>query len=434
MIVQVPRSSAGLFWGSGPPLRLCHMLIISELYYPEDTSTGYFLTGIAEGLAAAGGAVRVLCAQPSYRQKGQMAPERETRAGVAIRRLPAPAGDKNKLAQRLWLSVALSLRFARAISQEMRRGEPVLVVTNPPTLPWIVAALARARGAKACLLVHDVYPDVLVPTGITRRGSLLYRSLDLVQRWAWRRFDRVVALGRDMEERLLRKCPELQGRISIIPNWGDVDSVRCRPRTGNTLRARLGWEEAFVVQFSGNLGRTHGVDDLLALAARLRDDVRIRFLVYGWGAGRARIEEAIAAGEAPNLVLLPPCEREELGDYLNACDVFLMPFKAGMEGISVPSRLYNVLAAGNPVVAVAHEASELARVVGEERCGWVVAPGDIAAMAAAVREAAESPDRLAAMRERARRAAEEKYSRARVVGDFASLVAEISHIPGTGNP
>ncbi len=401
------------------------MLIITELYYPEDTSTGYFLTGIAEGLAGAGVPVRVLCAQPSYRMKGQAAPERECRGGVAIRRVRAPAGDKNKLLHRLWISAMLTLRFARAILAELRRGEPVLVVTNPPTLPWIVAALARFRRAKAVLLVHDIYPDVLVPTGIASAGGPLYRVLDFLQRRAWPRFEQVVVLGRDMEARVLRKCPALTGRVHIIPNWGDVEAVRCLPREGNVLRERLGWSDAFVVQFSGNLGRTHGVDDLLALVMRLRDEKRIKFLVYGWGAGRARIEAAIAAGEAPNLALLPPCEREALGDYLNACDLFLMPFKPGMEGVSVPSRLYNVLAAGNPVLAVAHEASELAQVVREEDCGWVVEPGNVAAMAERVREAVAYPSRLEVMRHHARRAAEEKYSRERVVADFVKLVREM---------
>ena len=399
------------------------MLIITELYYPEDTSTGYFLTGIAEGLAAAGVPVRVLCAQPSYRMKGQLAPEREVRAGVVIRRLPAPAGDKNHLVQRLWLSAALSLRFAAAITEELRPRESVLVVTNPPTLPWIVALLAPAREARAVLLVHDVYPDVLVPTGITKPGSAIYRVLDILQRWAWPRFCRLVVLGRDMHTRLARKCPAIANQMTIIPNWGDVEEVRCLAREGNSLRGKLGWASSFVVQFSGNLGRTHGVDDLLALAARLRDDARIKFLVYGWGAGRGLIEQAIARGEVPNLVLLDPCERGELGLYLNACDLFLMPFKLGMEGISVPSRLYNVLAAGNPVLAVAGEESEFALVVQEERVGWVVSPGDVAGMEMAVRAALDDEVALNAMRRRARHAAEERYSRARVVGDFVALIS-----------
>jgi glycosyltransferase involved in cell wall biosynthesis len=399
------------------------MLIITELYYPEDTSTGYFLTGIAEGLATAGVPVRVLCAQPSYRLKGVGAPEREVRAGVEIRRVRAPAGDKNKLWQRAWLAIGLTWRFAMATREELREGEVVLVVTNPPTLPWIVAWVAHSRKAKAHLLVHDVYPDVLVPTGLAKEGSMVFRVVDALQRWAWPRFDAVVVLGRDMRARVLRKCPQLDGRVHIIPNWGDLSAVPCLPRAGNALRARLGLADAFVVQFSGNLGRTHGVDDFLALAAKLRDEPMVRFLVYGWGAGRARIEEAVASGELPNLTLLPPCERSELAEYLNACDLFFLPFKAGMEGISVPSRLYNVLAAGNPVLAVAGAESELAMVIEEEKIGWVVAPGNIEGMLAAVLSAMDDKRSLPAMRGRARAAAETKYSKDRVVADFVRLVA-----------
>jgi len=407
------------------------MLIVTELYYPEDTSTGYFLTGIAEGLAAAGLPVRVLCAQPSYRLKGVEAPERETRAGVAIRRVRAPAGDKNKLWQRAWLTVALTWRFALAIRSEIQAGEPVLVVTTPLTLPWIVAWFARSRGASSLLLMHDVFPDVLVPTGLAKEKSFVYRTVNAVQRWAWPRFNAVIVLGRDMRTRVLRKCPELDGRIHIIPNWGDLGPAPFRLRSGNALRSRLGLEDSFVVQFSGNLGRTHGVEDLLALAARLKDHPRIRFFVYGWGAERARIEQAVASGELSNITLLPPCERDELAEYLNACDLFLLPFKAGMEGISVPSRLYNVLAAGNPLLAVAGPESELAQVVEDENIGWVVAPGDIDGMLRAVKAAAADPQALANMRERARSAAESKYSRARVVEDFHRLV---SRMPKNAGP
>ncbi len=398
------------------------MLIITELYYPEDTSTGYFLTGIAEGLAAAGVPVRVLCAQPSYRLKGVEAPELEMRAGVAIRRVRAPAGDKNKLWHRAWLALGLTWRFALAIRKELRAGEVVLVVTNPPTLPWVVAWLAHRRGAKAHLLVHDVYPDVLVPTGLAKKGSFVFRLIDALQRWAWPRFDAVVVLGRDMRARVLCKCPQLDGRVHIIPNWGDLNAVPSLPRRGNRLRERLGIQQAFVVQFSGNLGRTHGVDDLLALAARMRGEPRVHFLVYGWGAGRPLIEQAVASGALPNLTLLPPCERDELAEYLNACDLFFLPFKAGMEGISVPSRLYNVLAAGNPVLAVAGDNSELAMVVEEEEIGWVIAPGNIEGMALAVGEALSNDQKLLAMRGRARASAEKRYSRERVVRDFVNLV------------
>jgi len=380
------------------------------------------MTGIAESLAASGIPVRVLCANPlPHGQGDSVLPARETLSGVQIRRISSPAVDKNHFLQRLWMLVSLTARFAAALIGEIRRGDSILVVTNPPTLPLVVSVIASLRGAKSYLLVHDVYPDVLVPTGLVSSDAIVYRILDRVQQFFLPRFERIIVLGRDMKTRLLGKVPGLAGRVEIIPNWGDIDEVRCLPRTGNPLREQLGWSNEFVIQFSGNIGRTHGVDDFLDLAMRLRDEPRVKFLVYGSGAGRAQIERVISRGALPNVALLPPCQRTDLAVYLNACDLFFMPFKPGMEGISVPSRLYNVLAAGNPVLAAAHRDSELARVVREEECGWVVEPGDIESMTKIVRGAITVPDTLSRMRLRARDAAEAKYSHARVTSDYAAL-------------
>ena len=58
---------------------------VSELYYPEETSTGYLLTRLAEGVAKRM-PVSVLCAQPTYSGRGTTAPAAETRNRVAITR------------------------------------------------------------------------------------------------------------------------------------------------------------------------------------------------------------------------------------------------------------------------------------------------------------------------------------------------------------
>ena len=401
--------------------------IITELYYPEETSTGYFVTGIAEGLAASGGyAVSVLCAQPTYSQKGVLAAKRESRNGVEIQRLTAPSADNNCLPGRLWNALSLTIRFGVSMFGYIKRGDRVMVVTNPPSLPLLVAWIATLKGATPLLSVHDLYPDVLVPTGITREGSLLYRFVDLLQRIMLRQMQRIVVLGRDMEERILAKLasPD-RSRFSIIPNWGDADSIKPDLRINNRVRARHELEDKFIIQFSGNLGRTHGLEDLVALAERLKPRENIHFLVFGWGAGRNWLEDTIKRLRLTNMTLLPPCEKAELGDYLTACDLFFMPFKKGMEGISVPSRLYNVMAAGSPILAVAGKTSELAQVVEEEAMGWVVSPGDIDSMTLAVEEAILQPEQLSVMSEHARGALEAKYTRGHVVRQFENLFDDV---------
>lgn len=403
------------------------ILFISELYYPEETSTGFFVTGIAEGLAQSDELhVSALCAQPTYSKKGVSAAKREVHHGVSIRRLSAPAGDKNKLFGRLWNIFSLTLKFSFSMIRQIKRGDVVVVLTNPPSLPLLAGWICRLKGAKPVLLVHDVYPDVLVPTGFAKESSLLYRIFDRVQKHMLRMMTQVIVLGRDMQHRLRAKLPaSAADKFSIIPNWGDELAIHPALRSENALRRKLGLESKFVVQFSGNLGRTHGLEDLVALAKKLKDNPKVHFLVFGWGAGRDWLKQTIEDEELTNITLLDPCAKDELGTYLTACDLFLLPFKKGMEGISVPSRLYNVMAAGSPILAVAGAPSELALVVEEESMGWVVEPGNVDAMAKVVLEAAENPESLESMSRNARAAMEAKYTKEAVVNQFAELIKKI---------
>ena len=406
------------------------LVVVSELYYPEETSTGYFLTGIAEGIQARGDfEVRALSVEPTYSKRGESAPKYEVRAGVHIHRLSAPIGNKNKLLGRLWNMLSLTFRMGLALGFAIKRDDYVLVVTNPPSLPLLVGWIARLKGAHPVLLMHDVYPDVLVPTGFTNEKSLIYRGIDRLQQHMLQLMSGIVVLGRDMEKRVARKCPHAHANFSIIPNWGDVERIIPNARSQNPVRVQHVLEDKFIVQFSGNLGRTHGLEDVVEISKRLLGNQRICFLIFGWGAGRDWLEDQIKEHQLDNVLLLPPCHKDELGDYLNACDLFFMPFKDAMEGISVPSRMYNVMAAGNAFLAVTSDQSELAKVVEEEGIGYVVAPKDLEGMQRCIEQALNHPERLAEMRLRSRQAALQKYTQSHVVDAYNKLFNNLAQKP-----
>lgn len=400
--------------------------IISELYYPEESSTGFFVTGIAEDLAkwnsSKSFSVSVLCSQPTYYLRWHVAAKTEAFNGVHILRLAAPSGDKSKLLGRLWNFSSLTLRVGLAMFRQIKSEDIVVVLTNPPSLPLIALIVCKLKGAQPVLWVQDVYPDVLIPTGLLSEGSLAYRFLEWLQSHVVRRMTNIIVLGRDMEKRLRRK---LRGRpvpINIIHNWGYLPCANLGERSANQLRERLGLGGRFIIQMSGNLGRTHGLEDLVKLAMRLKGHGLVHFLIFGWGAGRAWLEKMIESEGLTNVTVLDPCAKEELTVYLSCCDLFFLPFKRGMEGISVPSRMYNVMAAGNAMLAVVGHQSELALVVKEEQIGWVVEPGNIVEMAAVVESAIADPKALKRMRERSRAAAVSKYTRENAIARFVEVL------------
>lgn len=406
-------------------MKMPKLKIVSELYYPEQTSTGYFLTGIAESLATSR-PVNVVSVQPTYSSRGVMAPTRERRHGVDIVRSKATSFNKDRVLGKMlnWLTVSVSI-FCHLL-RTLERGEYVLVVTNPPLLPFLTALACRARGARYLLLIHDVYPEVLIATGKLRPDSLLAVIGRSLTGWLYRSSEHIIVLGRDMERVVVGR---LVGKgappISLIPNWGDVDRVCPTPREENALLDRLGLVDRFVVQYSGNMGRTHGLETIVAAAARLKERAEIHFLFCGSGAKKPWLESAVSSAALKNVTIQPSQPMAQLCDLLNGCDVAIISFMPGMAGISVPSRLYNVLAAGKPVIAVADADSELALVVIEEGVGWVVPPEDAERLAQTILVAQQSRALLRSMGDKARRVAEEKYSQARVLSSYGSLMQRI---------
>ncbi|MCX6924880.1 MAG: hypothetical protein NT154_16960, partial [Verrucomicrobia bacterium] len=115
----------------GQPKRL---FVVSELYYPEESATAHYMTAIAEGLAR-NAPVQAICARPKYNRERRELPARETHHGVEIRRCWSTTFDKNRLVGRIVNTVTTSLSIFLAVFWRVRRGDRVLVVTNPPALP-----------------------------------------------------------------------------------------------------------------------------------------------------------------------------------------------------------------------------------------------------------------------------------------------------------
>ncbi len=397
--------------------------VVSEIYYPEETSTGYLLTKIAEGLAR-DQRVRVLCGQPAYSGRGVKAPIHESRNGVEIERCSGTTFPKDNLPLRLVNALTISLSILLKSIVKIKRGDIVLVVTNPPPLPFIIALVCMLKGARFLLLIHDVYPEVLAATGLTSPTSLLSRTVASVNRWLYRRAERVIVLGRDMEALAINKVGNRRDRIVIIPNWADHTEIIPGDRAANSLLNELNLQDKFVMQYAGNMGRTHGLEYVMAAAKSLQNDPRFQFLFIGSGAKKKFVEDQ--AKDLSNVTVLGNRPRSDQQNFLNACDISIISFVPGMAGVSVPSRMYNVMASGTPIVAIADPHSELALVVLEEKIGWLVAPNDPVALERALREAASDPSRLEELGNRARSAVELKYTLEAINALYSKMITSLN--------
>ena len=420
----------GTSLSSGGPSRLGdrvpkkRIFVVSELYHPELTSTGLYMTGIAESLASHF-AVSVLCSQPTYSSRGQRAPTDEVRGGVSIHRCWSTTMPKDRLTSRIANMATFSCSVLFAALRRFRRGDVALVVTNPPVLPFVIRCAATVRGTRVVLKIDDLYPDILLATGFARPTSLLVRVLASASRRLILRCERVVVCGRDMAERVRGRLGDAVGQppVVVITNWADVDVVKAVPRRHGVL-----WPELmgrFVVLHAGNLGRAQDLETVLRAAKALAAEEDIVFVMVGSGGREEWLAGEIRDRNLANVVVKGAMARERQTEFLSVCDVALTALVPQMLGVSVPSKLYNYLAAGRPVIVVGDRGSEACLTVEEDRVGWFVRAADWQGLAETVRFARDHPVEVAEMGRRARNIAEGRFSRNTVLTEYERLIESL---------
>lgn len=179
-----------------------------------------------------------------------------------------------------------------------------------------------------------------------------------------------------------------------------------------------------MVLHAGNLG-FYGAWDTLVKAAEILCKEDTGFVFVGGGANHGRIQEMALAH--PNVRFLPFRPAEQIPSVMAAGDVHVVTLRRGLEGVVVPSKLYSTLAAGRPILAVAPEQSDAARIVREAGCGLTADPDDPSAVAEAIRALRKNPQRLAEMGRRARETAK-NYARATELNRFLQIIEEAAHM------
>jgi len=386
------------------------------------------MTKIAEGLASKF-AVKVICGQASYSNRGIRAPRIEHHRGVDITRCRSTAFNKDRFISRIINMITFSLSFFGTAVLSLRKRDLVLVGTNPPLLPFAVMVACYLRGAKYIVRVDDVYPDVMVVAGMLHKNSAVFYTLDWLTTRLYHRAERIVTMGRDMRVRILGKMSRHLDRVLVITNWADLDLIYPAPKEDNPLLNELGLKNKFVVQWAGNMGHPHDVESLLTAMVKLKDHQDIHFLFIGSGYKRWWLEYQAQRAGLQNVTFLGSRPRNDQQNFLNACDIALSSLIKGMSGLGVPSRTYNILAAGKQILAIGEPDSELAYILSEEKVGWLVPPNEPDQVVEIILQAHKDPDFTAEMGRRGRTAVERKYSSGYVINKYHELIRDLNIVP-----
>jgi glycosyltransferase involved in cell wall biosynthesis len=381
-----------------------HILLLNEYFPPDTSATAKFAAQVVDALSV-NHRVTVLAGRPSY-DPDERHPHyflrREARGNLAIERVGSTAYPRFQMRRRVsnYLTY-LSLAIPRALSIS---SDLVLAMTDPPIEGIAGALVARLSGRPFVYNLRDMYPDMAVGGSIVGPGSFTARW-EAMHRWALRHAARVIVLGEDMRDRIVAKGVD-PARVAISRDGIVIPETVPSPE--NSVAREIRGDLRFALVHAGNLG-FYGAWQTLISAVRMLENQGVGLIFIGEGAMKPQVQ-AMAEG-CRTIRFLPFRPAREVPLVLSSGDMHVVTVKRGLEGVVVPSKLYPTLAAGRPVLGIAPEEADVARIIRQSSCGVAANPDDPASVAEAIRSVMLDRERLQSM---ARRAREVSFSYDRV--------------------
>ena len=398
---------------------------IHTMYFlPDFGSAPILINELASDMAARGHNIEVVTTIPRQRPpelKGLFYSRRREN-GFVVKRFwtnatPHPIG-------RL---IAWNIYTAGTIlnALTLRKGDVLFLRTPPLQLGFTGFLAAKLRGVRVVLNVQDIHPDLSIESGILRNHAAI-RFAQGLEKWVYGISDHIIVIGGGFLKNLLDKGVPRE-KLTVIPNWVDTDFLKPSSKD-NPVSRKFGLQDKFVAMYSGtiSISSNRALEHVLEAAAALREDKDVVFVIVGEGLKKAELKKRAGELGTDNVQFLPFQPYGDLPNLLASSDVLLVPLDKEKSGMSVPSKLYNFLAAGRPVLGLAPPDSEVAALIRGTRCGDVVPPDDIPGIGEAVLRLKGDPDARREMASNARRYVVDNFARKTIMNRYETLLASLA--------
>ncbi|MEH2269511.1 MAG: glycosyltransferase family 4 protein [Nostoc sp.] len=400
------------------------ILIYSYNYYPEPIGIAPLMTELAEGLVKRGHEVRVVTAMPNYPERQIYQEYRgkwylnEYKNGVQIQRSYVWIRPQPNLLDRVLLDASF---VVTSFVPALIGWRPDVILSTSPSLPSCVpvALLGWLRACPVILNLQDILPEAAVHVGLLK-NKLLIQLFTLLEKFAYRSASKISVIADGFVENLRSKGVEAD-KIVQIPNWVDVNFIRPLPKEDNPFRATHNLNGKFVVLYSGNIALTQGLESVVKAASVLRHIPDIVFVIVGEAKGLQRLQQECLDCGADNVLLLPFQPRKDLPQMLAAADIGLVVQKKNVVSFNMPSKIQVLLASGGALVASVPDNGTAARAIRQSGGGVIVPPEDPQALATAILDLYQNPEKVKTLGYKSRQYAVEQYAFEQALNQYESL-------------
>jgi colanic acid biosynthesis glycosyl transferase WcaI len=409
--------------------RMPRLIFVNRFFFPDHSATSQILSDLAYHLASAGRDVHIVTSTQIYDDPKAALPVSEIIDGVHVHRVPSTGFGRSGLLGRSIDYLSFYRSMWQCLIALARPGDMIVAKTDPPLTSIIALAAARRKGARLVNWLQDIYPETAVELGVPLMRGPLVSVLTALRNRSLRHAEATVVVG-DLMARKVESLGAPPSRVHVITNWCNDQEIRPIAQSENPLRQAWGLVGRFVLGYSGNLGRAHEFETVLAAAKRLRNEPHITFLMIGGGKRFDELSRVVKEqGLTSSFRFMPYQEQRKLPYSLAVADVHWLSLNPRLEGLLVPSKFYGIAAAGKPIVIIADKNGEIARLLRKHGCGIVIAPGDVDALVNALRLLSTAPETVSEMGRRARTMLDAHFTRQTALERWSGLLDQLDEPP-----
>lgn len=399
-----------------------NILLVTDSYPPEIRSASHLMLELAEELHHRGHQVTVITTWPEYNLDQTQAPrsfdEVEVENGITVIRVRTlPHHNVNYIVRgisQLLMPVQFLLKLRR------HRIRPDAAVVYSPPLPLaLVGSWLRRAGVRNILNVQDLFPQNAIDLGILRSPAQI-RFFQALERYAYRTADIVTVHSEGNRKMVAKQHPDIGARLRILHNWVDVDHHDVGHATVN-FRAKWEITQKHVAVFAGVMGPSQYLDLVLEVADRMRHETDLLFLLVGDGKEKERLQQVAKERGLPNVRFEGFISRDVYPDLLAACSIGLVCLSPQNKTPVVPGKILGHMAAGLPVAAFLHTASDGHAMIREAGCGVSANSADVDACVAALTELVRQDAGIKSMGEAGRHYATTHFSKQVCVSQLEAM-------------
>ena len=251
----------------------------------------------------------------------------------------------------------------------------ILVVTNPPILPFFTSIFYHRKRFGFDVLIYDVYPEALNSLNFVKKDSFIFKFWDKINRGVYQKANRVFTISNVMRKTISRTCnPD---KIEVVYPWVDLSFIRPIKKNDNWFLEKHNLKDKKVILYSGNMGMTHDLITVLLAARELKNSMNnCHFLFIGDGVKKQELQAFKAKNNLTNVTFLPYQDSQVLPFSFASADLGIVSMGKGVEGLSIPSKTFYYLASGCALISISESSSEVSKLVKENKCGLSIEPGN----------------------------------------------------------